>query len=74
MPALSFEQLSDYNGRSLSTLNSSSVINDPDVAEAGELRAWYANAGGGSDFKSVSTRGGGGGGGDGESLLSFSQK
>ncbi|CAM9482030.1 unnamed protein product [Ascophyllum nodosum] len=65
-PVVAFKgvKLSDYNGRSLSTLNSSSVINDPDVAEAGELRAWYANAGGGSDFKSVSTRGGGGGGGD----------
>lgn len=59
-------QLSDFNGRSLSSFNSSAVTNDPDVPEAGELRVWYSNAGGGSDFKSVSTRGGGGGTGDGE--------
>lgn len=59
-------QLSDFNGRSLSSFNSSTVTNDPDVPEAGELRAWYSNAGGGSDFKSVSTRGGGGGTGDGK--------
>lgn len=59
-------QLSDFNGRSLSSFNSSAVTNDPDVPEAGELRVWYSNAGGGSDFKSISTRGGGGGTGDGE--------
>ncbi|CAN0407020.1 unnamed protein product, partial [Laminaria digitata] len=54
-------QLSDFNGRSLSSFNSSSLVNEPDVPEASELHAWFASAGGGSNFKSVSVRGGGGG-------------
>ena len=33
-------RVSDFNGKTLSTLNSSSVDVDPDVPEAGQLRAW----------------------------------
>lgn len=55
-------QLSDFNGRSLSSFNSSSLVNEPDTPEAGELRAWFDSAGGGSSFNSVSVRSGGGGG------------
>lgn len=54
-------QLSDFNGRSLSSFNSSSLVNEPDVPETAELHSWFASAGGGSSFKSVSVRGGGGG-------------
>ncbi|CAN0355303.1 unnamed protein product [Pylaiella littoralis] len=62
-PVIAFKglKLSDYNGRSLGSLNSSSLVNDPDVPEAAELQTWFAAAGGGSSFKSVSIRSGGGG-------------
>ncbi len=33
-------QVSDFNGKTLSTLNSSVVEMDPDVPEAGVLRSW----------------------------------
>ncbi len=60
-------QLGDYNGRSLGTLNSSTTVFNPsDCPETEELRTWFDAAGGGSSFKSVSTRSGGGGN-DGES-------
>lgn len=64
-----FPQLSDFNGRSLSTFNSSTVIVDPDVPEAGELQAWFTSAGSDSNYKKVSIRSGGGGS-DGESNTS----
>lgn len=59
-------QLSEFNGRSLNSLNASTMVNNPDVPETAELRAWFDAAGGGSTFKSVTVRNGGGGGGDGE--------
>ncbi|CAM9432177.1 unnamed protein product, partial [Hapterophycus canaliculatus] len=55
------DRLSDYNGRSLSSYNSSSVVPNPDIPETAELRTWFDAAGGGSSFKSVSVRSGGGG-------------
>eukprot|EP00752_Nemacystus_decipiens_P010206 g9095.t2 len=63
-PVVAFKgvKLSEYGGRSLSAFSSSTIVhNPPDVAETAELRAWFDAAGGGSSFKSVSTRGGGGG-------------
>lgn len=57
-------KLSDYSGRSLSAFNSSSLVNDPDVPETAELRTWFAAAGGGSSFKSVSLKSGGGSDGE----------
>lgn len=59
---MNVRQLSDYNGRSLSSFNSSTIVHNPsDVPETAELRAWFDASGGGSSFKSVSVRSGGGG-------------
>ncbi|CAM9133630.1 unnamed protein product [Ectocarpus fasciculatus] len=62
-PVVAFKgvKVSDFSGRSLNSLNASTLVNDPDVAETAELRAWFDAAGGGSSFKSVSVRSGGGG-------------
>ncbi|CAN0530593.1 unnamed protein product [Ectocarpus sp. 12 AP-2014] len=63
-PVVAFKgvKLSDFNGRSLNSLNASTLVNDPDVPETADLRAWFDAAGGGSSFKSVTVRNGGGGG------------
>jgi len=39
-------RVGDFNGKNLSTVNSSVVNVDPDIPEAGALRHWYDNGGG----------------------------
>ncbi|KAK9461036.1 uncharacterized protein V1516DRAFT_674836 [Lipomyces oligophaga] len=46
-------KVSDFNGRSLSCLNSSTIAINPDLPEAYKLRGWYEGAGKTSEFMSV---------------------
>eukprot|EP00741_Cyanophora_paradoxa_P004684 tig00000823_g4546.t1 len=55
-------KISDYNGKSLSTLNDSQVEFDPDRPEAFELRSWWDQNGGAGAVASLSAAQGGGGG------------
>jgi len=48
-------------GRSLSTINTSAIQLDPDVAGARELHQWYQTQGKAANFKSMSEGGSGGG-------------
>ncbi|CAN0442236.1 unnamed protein product, partial [Ectocarpus sp. 12 AP-2014] len=75
-PVVAFKgvKLSDFNGRSLNSLNASTLVNDPDVPETADLRAWFDAAGGGSSFKSVTVRNGGGGGSDEVAKKDISQR
>lgn len=59
-------RISEYNGRSIGTFNSSTFTLNPDLPEAGVLMNWYANGGSGSSVKSLSASSGFGGGGFGE--------
>jgi len=56
-------RVSDFAGRSLSTVNSTSVVLQPDIARGHALQAWLAASGGAASTSvlSLSRRGGGGG-------------
>ncbi|KAJ8267219.1 hypothetical protein GJAV_G00139920 [Gymnothorax javanicus] len=57
-------RLSDFGGRSLSALFSSTVMINPDIPEAYKLRGWYDKEGHALDGQSLTEmRAGGGGGG-----------
>ncbi len=56
-------KVSDFGGRTLSTLMSSLMTVNPDIPEAHQLRGWYDNAGKNEEAKSISERMGGGMGG-----------
>eukprot|EP00742_Colponemidia_sp_Colp-10_P012309 GILJ01013801.1.p1 GENE.GILJ01013801.1~~GILJ01013801.1.p1 ORF type:complete len:633 (-),score=108.41 GILJ01013801.1:50-1948(-) len=43
--AIKGARVTDYNGRSLSTINSSYIELNPDLSESIQLRAWYDNEG-----------------------------
>eukprot|EP00878_Enallax_costatus_P012473 GHUV01013026.1.p1 GENE.GHUV01013026.1~~GHUV01013026.1.p1 ORF type:complete len:867 (+),score=301.03 GHUV01013026.1:206-2806(+) len=61
--AVKSARVGDFNGKSLSTLGSSSVVVEPDRPEAGYLRTWWDQQGGcNMQVMSLSERGGGGGG------------
>ncbi|XP_031429075.1 replication protein A 70 kDa DNA-binding subunit isoform X2 [Clupea harengus] len=63
--AIKGARLSDFGGRSLSTLFSSVVMMNPDLPEAYKLRGWYDKEGHAMDGQSMTElRGGGGGGGN----------
>ncbi|KAG5269201.1 hypothetical protein AALO_G00199390 [Alosa alosa] len=63
--AIKGARLSDFGGRSLSTLFSSVVMVNPDLPEAYKLRGWYDKEGHTMDGQSMTElRGGGGGGGN----------
>ncbi len=61
--AIKGAKLSDYNGRSLSTFNSSSMFVNPDIPGTAMLQDWWRKGGAGLGLKSVSVEGGGGVGG-----------
>ncbi|KAI9141906.1 hypothetical protein BKA69DRAFT_1071907 [Paraphysoderma sedebokerense] len=46
-PVIAFKgvRVSDFNGKSISTVSSSSLLVNPDIEEAHQLRGWYANEG-----------------------------
>ena len=63
--AIKGARVSDFGGRSLSTLMSSLLMVDPDIPEAHQLRGWFDNVGKNEQTTSLSDqRGGGGGGGE----------
>jgi len=64
--AVKAARVGDFNGKSCSTIASSSVVMDPPRPEADELRAWWTSRGGASAAAvPLSERRGGGGGGGG---------
>jgi replication factor A1 len=56
-------KVSDYNGRSLGVLNSSTVQVNPDIPEAHTLRGWYDQGGNQADIQDISSNQAGGGAG-----------
>ncbi|EGZ23584.1 hypothetical protein PHYSODRAFT_556228 [Phytophthora sojae] len=64
-------RVSDYNGRSIGTMMSSSFTVNPTIPEAGHLVNWFSNGGNAAQTKSLSSGGGGFGGG---SLGTFAER
>lgn len=66
-PVVAFKavKVGDFGGRSLSMVGSSSMLTNPDIAEAHDLRGWYDNQGATTTFTAHSRGGGGAGGGAG---------
>lgn len=64
-------RVSEYNGRSIGTVSSSSFNVNPMIPEAGHLVTWFSNGGSGTQTKSLSSGAGGFGGG---SLGSFGER
>lgn len=64
-------RISDYNGKSIGTVSSSSFSVNPAIPEAGHLLNWFNTGGNMSQVKSLSAAGGGFGGGG---LGSFSER
>lgn len=63
--AIKGARLSDFGGRSLSALFSSTVMINPDIPEAYKLRGWYDKEGHALDAQSMTElKGSGGGGGN----------
>lgn len=56
-------RVSEYNGRTISTLSSSSFSVNPTISEAGHLLNWFNTGGSTTQAKSLSSGGGGFGGG-----------
>ncbi|XP_042529743.1 replication protein A 70 kDa DNA-binding subunit [Dipodomys spectabilis] len=56
-------RVSDFGGRSLSVLSSSTIIMNPDIPEAYKLRGWFDSEGQALDGVSISDQRGGGTGG-----------
>ncbi|CAI5745512.1 unnamed protein product [Peronospora destructor] len=64
-------RVSEYNGRSIGTVMSSSFTVNPTIPEAGHLVTWFSNGGSATQTKSLSSGGGGFGGG---SLGTFAER
>ncbi|XP_077336698.1 replication protein A 70 kDa DNA-binding subunit isoform X1 [Lithobates pipiens] len=62
--AIKGARLSDFGGRSLSVLSSSTVMINPDIPEAFKLRGWFDSEGQSLDGTSISESRGSGGGGN----------
>ncbi|CAM9551130.1 unnamed protein product [Chrysoparadoxa australica] len=54
-------KVSDFGGRSLSSLNSTTVVVNPDVNEGRAMQQWWQQQGSTAQLKSISSTGGGGG-------------
>ncbi|XP_069471464.1 replication protein A 70 kDa DNA-binding subunit [Ambystoma mexicanum] len=61
--AIKGARLSDFGGRSLSVLSSSTVLLNPDIPEAFKLRGWFDSVGQAAEASSISDMKGGGAGG-----------
>ncbi|XP_069082241.1 replication protein A 70 kDa DNA-binding subunit [Pleurodeles waltl] len=61
--AIKGARLSDFGGRSISVLSSSTVILNPDIPEAFKLRGWFDSEGQVMEASSISDMKGGGAGG-----------
>ncbi|KAM4842902.1 replication protein A 70 kDa DNA-binding subunit [Thomomys bottae] len=61
--AIKGARVSDFGGRSLSVLSSSTIIMNPDIPEAYKLRGWFDSEGQALDGVSISDQRGGGIGG-----------
>jgi replication factor A1 len=61
-PVIAFRsvKVGDFGGRSLSMVGSSSMLIEPDMPEAHELRGWFDKQGSGAAYQSFSNAGGGG--------------
>jgi replication factor A1 len=46
-------RVSDYNGRTLTTLSSSTVVYDPDIPKAHTIKGWYESAGKNQTLNSI---------------------
>lgn len=55
-------RVSDFGGRSLSTVMNSVLVVNPDIPEAHQLRGWFDSVGKNEAIQSISTQRGGGGG------------
>ncbi|KAK8719691.1 hypothetical protein OTU49_013857, partial [Cherax quadricarinatus] len=60
--AIKGAKLSDFNGRSLSLLSSSSFQINPDIREAHKLKGWFDNGGNSANTINLSNQRGGGSG------------
>lgn len=63
-PVVAFKgvKVSDFGGRSLSTMMNSVMILNPDIPEAHQLRGWFDSVGKNTDVQSISSQRGMGGG------------
>ncbi|KAG6814572.1 hypothetical protein H0H92_000100 [Tricholoma furcatifolium] len=61
-PVIAFKgaKVSDFGGRSLSMVSSSTMAINPDIEECFEIRGWYDSRGAGQSFQAQPTGGGGG--------------
>jgi len=61
-PVMAFKavRVGDFGGKSLSTMSGTTILTNPDMREAHELRGWYDSIGVNSKPVSLSTGGGGG--------------
>ncbi|XP_069936741.1 replication protein A 70 kDa DNA-binding subunit isoform X1 [Cherax quadricarinatus] len=66
--AIKGAKLSDFNGRSLSLLSSSSFQINPDIREAHKLKGWFDNGGNSANTINLSNQRGGGSGGMGSNF------
>lgn len=66
-PVIAFRgvKVGDFGGRSLSMVSSSTMMTEPDIQEAHELRGWYDNQGAHSDFQTYTSSSVGASGGAG---------
>lgn len=69
--AIKGAKISNWNGKSLGTQNSSTITVDPDLPEAHSMRGWYSSTGGAGITENLSVRGErGGAGGEGGGMAS----
>lgn len=61
-PVVAFKgvRVSDFGGCSISTVSSTTMIRDPDIPEAFELKQWFETGGCNQETTSMTTTGGGG--------------
>ncbi|XP_042880445.1 replication protein A 70 kDa DNA-binding subunit-like isoform X2 [Penaeus japonicus] len=66
-------KLSDFNGRSLSLLSSSTLQINPDIREAHKLKGWFDNGGNTAETINLSNQRGGSSAGMGSNFKTFSE-
>ncbi|XP_047474800.1 replication protein A 70 kDa DNA-binding subunit-like isoform X1 [Penaeus chinensis] len=66
-------KLSDFNGRSLSLMSSSTLQINPDIREAHKLKGWFDNGGNSAETVNLSNQRGGGSAGMGSNFKTFGE-